>query len=345
MSKFPPRMILIPVIAFLSSAAHAQLFNDEGGLSAPAAAPTTVSGGGPYIIVVSDFDRSVEFYNAVLDMEPASGNLDNYVSNAAISTLYDATGGEFRNANYSLPDTDLALELIEWRGVPAPASTGDRIYDAGSTKLLVFVKDMDVAIGAALNNGGALLEPPGGPVSDGPFTAAVVTDPDGFYVELLEISPAPETSIEGNAIHGRLRLSVTDAEQTADFLREVFGFEIPPVGEFSDDPLLGEMTGLGVARNRIAFTMIPGSNINFEVIEYVVDDRQRVRYRLPAPGSPVLRLLFDSLDELEAALRRARFAGATLADNNVEPVALAENVLMITLEEPNGLFLELATGF
>lgn len=345
MSKSPPRMILLPVTAFLSSAAHAQLLNERGGLSSPAATPTAVSGGGPYIIVVSDFDRSVEFYNAVLDMEPASGNLDNYVSNAAISTLYDADGGEFRNANYSLPDTDLALELIEWRGVPVPASTDDRIYDAGSTKLLVFVKDIDVAIDAALNNGGVLLEPPGGPVSGGPFTAAVVRDPDGFYVELVEISPAPETSIEGNAIHGRLRLSVTDAEQTADFLRAVFGFEIPPVGEFSDDPLLGEMTGLGVARNRIAFTMIPGSNINFEVIEYVVDDRQRVRYRLPAPGSPVLRLLFDSLEDLEVALQGARFAGATLADNNVEPVALAENVLMITIEEPNGLFLELATGF
>lgn len=345
MSKFPPQMILIPVIAFLSSVAHAQILNEEGGLSAPAVAPTTVTGGGPYIIVVSDFDRSVEFYNAVLDMEPASGNLDNYVSNAAISTLYNANDGEFRNANYSLPDTALALELIEWRGVPTPASTDDQIFDAGSTKLLVFVKDIDAAIGAALSNGGTMLTPSGVPVSGGPFTAAVVRDPDGFYVELVELSPAPETGIEGNAIHGRFRLSVTDAELTAEFFREVFGFEIPSVGEFNDDPLLGEMTGLGVARNRVAFTMIPGSNINFEIIEYVVDDRQRVRYRLPAPGSPVLRLLFDSLEDLEDALQRARYAGATLADNNVTPVALVENVLMITIEDPNGLFLELATGF
>ena len=346
MSRFPLRLALLLVAAFVNTATHAQLFNEEGGLSAATAAPTSVNGGGPYIIVVSDFDRSVEFYNAVLDMEPASGNLENYVSNAAISTLYNAEGGEFRNANYSLPDTNLALELIGWRNTAAPPpATDDRIHDAGSTKLLVFVKDIDAAIDAASSNGGALLDPPGGPVSGGEFTVAVVRDPDGFYVELVEISPTPVTDIEGNAIHARLRLSVTDAGQTADFFRDVFGFEIPEVSDYNDDPLLGEMTGLGIARNRIAFTVIPGSNINFEMIEYVVDDKQRVRYGLPAPGSPVLRLLFDSLGDLEDALRRASLAGAMLAENNVEPVALVENVLMITVEDPNGMFLELATGF
>lgn len=344
MKTLSRQLFLFSAIALVNQAAHAQILNDEGGLSAAPAAPTSVTGGGPYVVVVSDFDRSVEFYNAVLDVEPESGNLENYVSNAAISTLYNAEGGEFRNANYALPDTDLALELIGWRGTQAPPSVDDRMYDAGSTQLIVFVKDLDATVDAAVSNGGSVLTP-GGTFSNEAVTAAAVQDPDGFFITLLESLTPPNTSIEGNAIHGRFRFSVADAERTADFYREAFGFDIPEVEAYSETSTPDELTGYDVTGNRLAFGVIPGSNVNFEINEYVADDKQAVAYSLPAPGSPVLRLLFNSLEDLEAALQRALAAGATLADNNVEPVALVETVLMITIKDPNGLFLELATGF
>lgn len=332
---------------FFNQAAFSQLLNEDGGLSAPTAPATIVNGGDiPYPIVVSDFERSMNFYNALLEYGPESGNMENYVSNPGILTVYNVVeAGGFKNATYSLPDSDMNLELMGWDGVTMPPPTNDRIYDAGSTALVLFVKDLNVAIEAVLNNGGSYLTESGVINSNPELITTVVTDPDGFYIELIQLQEAPNTSIPGNTIHGRFKVSVTDIEDTVEFYSEVFGMEFGPVGDYFINPARGEVTGLGDLRMRQAFSVLPGSNVNFELIEYDVEDKVRVSYRLPAVGSPRIRILIADPDDLVDTLAKARYAGARLPGNYEVPAVVGGPVTMMAIEDPNGAILELASGF
>tara|TARA_R110000772_G_scaffold14958_1_gene42758 strand:+ start:63 stop:1082 length:1020 start_codon:yes stop_codon:yes gene_type:complete len=322
------RHVLIAL--FLPAFALAQ--NDA--MPAPAG---EVTGAGNYIHIVEDLDKTLAFYHALLGAEPRGGmEPREFGSIEQVGQMYNALGAEFRGATIPVPNTDLGMEFLEWRGVQRPILEA-RFYDPGSPVFLLFVRDINVAVDAVINNGGSIVTPSGEPVGTG-RQFIFVQDPDGYFIELLQLDPTPATEQITNVLYAAFRFTVADANQSAEFYNVAFGFDFPEADDFNDDALLGAITGLGIARSRLLSGMVPGSNLNVEVLEFVKADKQKVQQSLPAVGSSLLRIFVRDLD---ISVSKALRAGGVLAANNEQAVRFENGNRMQILEDRDGLLLQL----
>ena len=94
---------------------------------------------------------------------------------------------------------------------------------------------------AALKKAGAMIVTTGAmPVSIGgrnnKSRAVVAKDKDGFFIELRQMDPLPETSAPtaSNVIGARMSVSIADTDQTVRW-RDVLGFDIKSDTCFSTD--------------------------------------------------------------------------------------------------------------
>ena len=132
--------------------------------------------------VVSDLERAVEFYRDVIGME--------------VTTRYERTGpGVEAVVGYKGAHLQVALmgaggvhalELIKYHS-PAPAErpTSERSV-LGASHLAVQVDNIDDLFQAAVDNGATSLNPPT-EVAPG-RTACYMQDPDGNWIELIELA-------------------------------------------------------------------------------------------------------------------------------------------------------------
>ena len=296
-----------------------------------------VTGAGNFIHIVEDLDRSLAFYQALLGADPRGGMEPRaFGSIEQVGQMYDAVGAEFRGATIPVPNTDLGMEFLEWRGVPRAALEA-HFYDPGSPVFLLFVREMDVALDAVITHGGSVVTPSGEAVgTDRKFI--FVQDPDGYFVELLQMVPDPATQQENNVLSAQFRFTVADANQTGDFYNSAFGFDFPTAGEFNDDDMLGAITGLESARFRMLKGMVPGSNLNVELFDFARPDKRRIQQSLPAVGSSILRIFVRDLD---LSVSKALRAGAVLAANNEQAVIFDNGNRMQIIEDRDGLLLQL----
>ncbi|MBN4075292.1 hypothetical protein JYU22_01780 [Gammaproteobacteria bacterium AH-315-E17] len=304
------------------------------GLPSPAG---DVVGSGNYIHIVEDLDRTLTFYQDLLEAEPRGGTEPRvFGAIEQVGQMYNAIGSEFRGATIPVPDTELGMEFLEWQGVNRSALE-PRFYDPGSPVFLLFVRDIEVSIEAVIRNGGSIITPTGEPVgADSRFI--FVQDPDGYFIEILQLDPAPSSAMTGNVLAGGFRFTVADINQTVDFYNEAFEFNLPEAGERNDDALLGAITGLGLARSRLVFGLVPGSSLNIELLELTVEGGERIHQELPAIGSSVFRIFVRDLD---VSIAKALAAGAVLAANNVQVVTFGNGLRMRIIEDRDGLLLQL----
>ena len=132
--------------------------------------------------VVSDLERAVEFYRDVIGME--------------VTTRYERTGpGVESVVGYKGAHLQVALmgaggvhalELIKYHS-PAPAErpTSERSV-LGASHLAVQVDHIAELFQAAVDNGATSLNPPA-EVAPG-RTACYMQDPDGNWIELIELA-------------------------------------------------------------------------------------------------------------------------------------------------------------
>jgi len=315
----------------------ASVFAQDQGSQSPVAPAGDVLGSGNYIHIVEDLDRTLAFYQDILGVGPNGGSEPReFGALEPVLQMYNAVGGEFRGATIPVPNTDLGMEFLEWRGVQR-AVLEPQFFDHGSPIFLLFVRDIDQSIAAVLRNGGSIVTPSGEAVGTG-SRFILVKDLDGYFFEILQLDQTFSAEIAGNVLSGGFRFIVSDANQTAQFYNDAFGFELPEAEDFVDDSLLGAMTGLGVATSRMVFGMVPGSNLNIELLELVVDGEERVQQELPAVGSSIFRVFVGDLD---LSISKALAVGATLAANNQQAVRFGNGMRMQIIEDVDGLLLQL----
>jgi catechol 2,3-dioxygenase-like lactoylglutathione lyase family enzyme len=308
--------------------------------AAPANQPVTagaVNGIGPYLHLVADLDRSVDFYQALLGSTP-SGTAETraWGRNEPVAVMYGAPGAEIRTATVPVPGSEMAVELVAFRGI-ARRQVEPRISDAGAALLLLFVRDIDAAMTAVTAHGGSILTPDGRPVVvREPNRFIIVRDPDGFFIELLQTAPLPAGAAAGNVVTGRFRTTAMNAEQTVRFYRDALGFPLPDVRPFGADPVLRGMTGLASATTRLAIGVIPGTSVGFEVLEFNQVERTRTRADIHGIGASMLRLRVSDIDTVFSKMKSAGGTPVT-----AQPVTLKDNRRMVIVEDLDGLFVQL----
>jgi catechol 2,3-dioxygenase-like lactoylglutathione lyase family enzyme len=273
----------------------------------------SVLGVGNFIHVVGNLDRSIEFYHDALGLEmtgPPGPRA--FSANAVVSSLYDALGAQSRVASFKIPDSDMAVEIVEFQGLNA-MPVRPRFFDPGAITLSLVVNDIEATetrlhrikglewIGASRN------------------FSVMVSDPDGIFVQLQQVRKGP-SPVGAAADDPKVRLGVTveDPDRTAGFYQEALGFT-------------GRITGGGSARLQVPGDAFP---VDFGNPMYV--DRNPVHSAIHDPGSGVLRLRVGDFDAVVKALRAA---GARIVSAGGEPVNLGRNRAVI-LRGMDNLFLQ-----
>ena len=279
-------------------------------LTATALAGQGVLGVGNFIHVVANLDRSIEFYHEGLGLEMTGAPGPRaFSANAVVSSLYDAPGAQSRVASFRIPDSAMAVEIVEFQGVNA-TPVAPRFFDPGAITLTLAVQDLEATKTRLARIKG--LEWPS--ASNGSVT---VRDPDGIFVTLVQVRKGPPLPglIDGPNV--RLGVTVEDLGGTAKFYREALGFR-------------GD-TVRGTARLRVPGDAFP---VDFTDLKYA--DRKPVHSAIHDPGSGVLRLRVDDFDGVVKSLTAA---GATVVSAGGQPVNLGRNRAVI-LRGMDNLFLQ-----
>lgn len=326
---------LLLVLAPLS--VPAPLLAQSAATVAPAGA---VVGVGPYLHLVDDLDRSLAFYRALLGTEPGgTPESRDWSRNEPVAVMYGAPGAEIRTATIPVPGSPMPVELVAWRGVPR-ARIAPRITDPGAAVLILFVRDLAASMGAATSRGGRVVTPGGQPVVRGANRFVLLQDPDGFFVELLQVAQLPAGAVpEGPVALARFRTTALDAARTRRFYAEALGFTLPEPGALTPDATLSAITGASTGgsdtSSRLVTGPIPGTALTFEIAEFASAGRMRVRPSATGIGGSMLRLQVRDIDAVFAAVTAAGARSVT-----PRPVILKDNRRMVIVEDPDGLLVQ-----
>ncbi len=161
-----------------------------------------VVGVGTFIHVVADLDKTTRFYGDRLGLELNGAPGPRAFSvNAVVEGLYDAKGSQSRVAVFKIAGSPLGVEFVEFKDAGQKAFR-PRMQDPGASLLAIPVGDVRSVM--------AKLKEDATPV----MSDAVVQDPDGFYVQLVEGKSA-----------AKLTLTVDNMDRTLHLFRDFLGFQ------------------------------------------------------------------------------------------------------------------------
>ena len=328
-AKFAVTVVLLPA----GTPAWAQTPADAG----------TVVGVGGFSHIVTNLEKSVEFYRDVLDLEMPNPPRA-FDSTPWIIDMGNTPGAQSRPAILHIPGSKLGVELIDYKDIDRQA-VHPRFQDPGAASLILTVRDIDPLM-AKLKAAHAHINSKGGEPGTivGPNGSrgrvVFVQDPDGFFIEISQRDPAPATTApaSSNIIGGAFEIIVADLDRTLHLYRDVLGFQTQPPTPFDGTKLMMDIAGTPGAQFRRSSAMIPGTSVLMAFMEFKDIDRKPLHTRVQDPGTAILQVRVRDLD---ATVKALKAAGATVISKNGEPVTGGNSARFCMLRDPNNLFLEL----
>jgi catechol 2,3-dioxygenase-like lactoylglutathione lyase family enzyme len=315
--------------------------------------PGVATGVRAIIHSVADLDKTVAFYHDGLGLEmagpggkpvtalPAPKPLDE-----ALSKFTATHGAKFRNATFKIPGAKFDLELTEFTDTPRK-TVHPHMQDPGAATLVLIVRDVDAALAGVNKTGGSVLSIGGQPMKVGgeksKTRSVFVRDPDGFMLELAGIQPTPPTTApaSSNVTGGRIGVTIENTDQTLKFYHDVLGFETKPAPEaFATDKTIALLIDAVGAQWRISSAKVPGSAVDWELLEFKGVARKPFRLAVPDVGSPAVSMM---VKDVNAALEAVKAGGGSVVTVDGQPVKLGP-AIGIFVRDPNGLLIELIPG-
>jgi catechol 2,3-dioxygenase-like lactoylglutathione lyase family enzyme len=287
-------------------------------------------------------DKTVPFYRDVLGL-PMNGSplttrpqkLDEEMSK------FTATKGmSFRGATFRIPNAAFGFELTEFTGGSRKPARPN-LQDIGAATLALQVRDIEKVMAKVKASGATIVTIGGAPVNptvnaNSTFREIVVRDPDGFFVELQQPDPLP--SVSGDILGGAVQLSIGDSAKTAAFLREAIGFTAKPTGPLGTNATVANLIGLPTAQWRITHGSIPGTTLDFGLIEYSGVPRAKVIAGAEDPGSPAFTMV---VRDVNAAVDQWTKAGGTVATTGGKAIMRTNGAGNVFVRDVNGFMWEL----
>jgi len=308
----------------------------------PVAPAGEVLGVGNFIHVAANLDRSIEFYRDVIGLELAGAPGPHLFSASAIvSTLYDAPGAQSRVASLRIPGSDMAVEIVEFKDI-ASSSAQPRLQDPGAIILRLTMRDLDPVMARLKQTKTPIATTGGEPVTPGGSAGRtreiLVRDPDGIFVRLTQLDPAPATAapVSSNVIGAGFGVTITDTEKTMQFYRDVLGFQPQVDAAFHADENQMAITGTPGAQFRKSTVLVPGTSFQVEFFEFKGIDQRPAHPAIHDPGASVLRLRVRDIDRIVKALKAA---GDPVVSSGGEAVSIGRSRAVI-VRELNNLFLQ-----
>lgn len=308
---------------------------------------------------IGDLQTAVHFYHDLLGAGFAGDPTQPsrfFSSQPLIDFVSSPPQSEFRAVNMPIPGTsvdpgtvpEMVVEVIEFRNIDRDQYI-PRLQDPGVSNLKLVVRNLDNAVAALKEAGVPVISAGGSPVNVIPmpgFTgnarAIMVRDPDGYPVELVEISPAPATNAPdgSNIIGAHASLVVADIGQTLNFYRGLIGPDLRTwqSTDFRRDDAYNQLRNTPNAERRLATMLIPGSSFIVELIQYRNIENKPYRPKIQDIGPGHLAFMVKDMD-----LILKRLAELNTKTLGREPGAynLGPTTRAIYTQDPDGFFLEI----
>ena len=300
-----------------------------------------IVGVGNFAHIVADMDRAVGFYRDVLGLT-VSGTIP-FAPNEAVARFGHTEGGQSRVVVLRVPGLAMGIELIEYKDIERKPQA-PRFQDPGAANMAFRVRNLDALFPKIAAYPGVKVITAGGkPVTlktpNGTLHAVFVQDPDGFVVEMIDApgaagDPGTAAVLGGSAFEATVR----DAEETARFYNQHFGFAFPLGAAFNDNQQMASTAGAPGASFRQSRSNIPGTAVPFTLIEFKNIERKELSGRTQDPGTTVVQLIVKDVTALTAKLRAAKVPIVTTGG---EPVQVSPALKIAIVRDPNNMLLEL----
>ena len=221
------------------------------------------------------------------------------------------------------------------------------LSDPGATYLKLLVRDLDATLKVlkservpVITSGGEPVTLAAWPGMKGAIRAVFVRDPDGYPVELMQLTPAPESTAapDSKVLGARVAVVVDNLEATCRLYRSLVG---PDFKFWASPTLLGDavyqkLTGIS-SPFRIAMAMVPGSPVVMEFIEYQNHNRHFTRGYIQDPGTAHFLFMAKDDDVIMPRVLAAKLH--TLSKSNA-PVFIGPTTRSFFVPDPQGFWLE-----
>jgi catechol 2,3-dioxygenase-like lactoylglutathione lyase family enzyme len=241
---------------------------------------------------------------------------------------------------------EMTIEAIEIKGIQSHLFNPS-LTDPGASYLKLIVADLDKTLALlkderfpVITVGGNPVELSGWPGMAGKIRAVFVRDPDGYPVELMELTPAPATTAApGSRILGaRVTIVVDNLEKTGRLYQNLVGPDFKfwlspsPLGDAAYETLTNTHGQFWLAE-----AIVPGSPVVMELIEYKNHSKHFQRGHFQDPGAA--HFLFMVKDD-DVIIDRLKAANLHTTSPSNEPVFIAPTTRMFFVSDPQGFWLE-----
>jgi catechol 2,3-dioxygenase-like lactoylglutathione lyase family enzyme len=293
-------------------------------------------------------DKTVPFYRDVLGL-PLNGARDPLAQQPQkldedMSKFTATKGMSFRAATFRIPNAAFGIELTEFTG-GSRKPVRPNIQDIGAATLALQVRDIEKVLAKVKASGAAIVTIGGTPVNptgnpNSKLREIVVRDPDGFLVELQQADPLPAvvTNTPNDILGASVQFSIEDSAKTVAFLRDAMGFNARATGALGTNAVVANLIGLPGSQWRITHGSIPGTTLDFGLIEYAGVARAKVVAGAEDPGSPAFTMV---VRDINAAVDQWTKAGGTVATAGGKAIVRPNGAGNVFVRDVNGLMWEL----
>jgi len=243
--------------------------------------------------------------------------------------------------------SDMAIEAIEIKNIESRPYKPS-MSDPGSSHIKLIVRDLDKTLAVlkdelvpVITSGGKPVTLSDYPGMTGKIRAIFVRDPDGYPVELMELTPPPATTAppESNILGARIAMVVDNLETSCRWFQHLVGpdlkFWLSPA-LMGGDKTYADLTDTP-GQFRMAMALIPGSPVVMEFIEYKDHFKNFVRPHIQDPGTA--HILFMSKD-VDIVMPRMKAAGLTTLSATGGPVFIGPTTRSFFVADPDGFWAE-----
>jgi catechol 2,3-dioxygenase-like lactoylglutathione lyase family enzyme len=286
---------------------------------------------------VNDADKTLAFYHAVFSL---NGQVNPFQSTGP-QILTNSPGASLRVAMTQIKGA-FNFELTQFGDIERQLNKQPDIADPGAPMMKIIVRDIDAIVAAAKKVNAPIITKGGTPVvvptSIGKTKAIIMRDPDGYFVEAIQGTPAAD-SPEGPVIGAIMGLTVGDTDETLKYWNGVLGLELEADKTFSNDAAMLDLMGLPKnASYRLSGGLISGSKARIEMVEIKGVPRKPFDLRVTDANACGMALRVGHIREL---LAKIKANNGRVLSRNQELVEWSATVRNVFVKDPNGLNLEL----
>jgi catechol 2,3-dioxygenase-like lactoylglutathione lyase family enzyme len=297
----------------------------------------------------NDVEKTLAFYQSVFATNGQVRGFDpkgpRILTNSPTATL--------RVAMTNLPGA-FNFELTQFADLDRQVNKQPDIQDSGAPMMKMLVRDLATVVANAKKANAPILTKGAAPVTAptpiGTTKAIIMRDPDGYFIEAIQATPAIIAAVDAQPQRGAgqppsqvvgaiMSLTVRDMDETLKYWNGVLAMEMPQPTKFESDQAMLDLMGLPKgASYRISSGVISGSTARIEFIEIKGVPRKAFDLRVTDPMACGMAIRIGHIRDVLTKIKASR--GRVLSKDEAL-VEWSETVRNVFVKDPNGLNLEL----